>query len=260
MSPDIDRDAESRIALITGANRGIGRATALALARDGVDVIITYRSHAEEADEVIAAIGELDRKAVALQLDTGAVDSFDAFVSTVTGALRHTWGRDSFEYLINNAGMQITASFADATEEGLDRMVAVHLKGVFFLTQKLVPVLADGGTIVNISSGTTRVYTPERIVYGAVKGAIEVFSRYLAQELGPRGIRVNVIAPGATATDFSDGVLRDSRELQEIITSVTALGRYGGPEDIALAITAIVSDFNRWVTGQRLEVSGGMHL
>ena len=260
MSADIDRDAESRIALITGANRGIGRATALALARDGVDVIITYRSHAEEADEVIAAIGELDRKAVALQPDTGAVDSFDAFVSAVTGALRDTWGRDSFEYLINNAGMQITASFADATEEGFDRMVDVHLKGVFFLTQKLVPLLADGGSIVNISSGTTRVYTPERIVYGAVKGAIEVFSRYLAQELGPRGIRVNVIAPGATATDFSDGVLRDSTELQDIITSVTALGRYGGPEDIALAIKAIVSDFNRWVTGQRLEVSGGMHL
>jgi NAD(P)-dependent dehydrogenase (short-subunit alcohol dehydrogenase family) len=260
MSADIDRDAESRVALITGANRGIGRATALALARDGVDLIITYRSHAEEADEVIAAIGELDRKAVALQLDTGDVDSFDAFVSAVTGALRDTWGRDSFEYLINNAGMQITASFADATEEGFDSMVAVHLKGVFFLSQKLVPLLADGGSIVNISSGTIRVYTPERIVYGAVKGAIEVFSRYLAQELGPRGIRVNVIAPGATATDFSDGVLRDSTELQEIITSVTALGRYGGPEDIALAITAIVSDFNRWVTGQRLEVSGGMHL
>src|SRR6201984_3086368 len=260
MSPDIDRDAESRIALITGANRGIGRATALALARDGVDVIITYRSHAGEADEVIAAIGELDRKAVALQLDTGAVDSFDAFVSAVTGALGDPWGRDSFEYLINNAGMQITASFADATEEGFDRMVGVHLKGVFFLTQKLVPLLAEGGSILNISSGTTRVYTPERIVYGAVKGAIEVFSRYLAQELGPRGIRVNVIAPGATATDFSDGVLRDSTELQDIITSVTALGRYGGPEDIALAITAILSDFNRWVTGQRLEVSGGMHL
>jgi NAD(P)-dependent dehydrogenase (short-subunit alcohol dehydrogenase family) len=260
MSADIDRDAESRIALITGANRGIGRATALALARDGVDVMITYRSHAEEADEVVAAIGALDRNAVALQLDTGAVDSFHAFVSAVTGALRDTWGRDSFEYLINNAGMQITASFADATEEGFDSMVDVHLKGVFFLTQKLVPLLADGGSIVNISSGTTRIYTPERIVYGAVKGAIEVFSRYLAPELGPRGIRVNVIAPGATATDFSAGVLRDSTELQEIITSVTALGRYGGPEDIALAITAIVSDFNRWVTGQRLEVSGGMHL
>ena len=142
MSADIDRDAESRIALITGANRGIGRATALALARDGVDVIITYRSHAEEADEVVAAIGEVDRKVVALQLDTGDVDSFDAFVSAVTGALRDTWGRDSFEYLINNAGMQITASFADATEEGFDSMVDVHLKGVFFLTQKLVPLLA----------------------------------------------------------------------------------------------------------------------
>jgi len=220
MSTDFDRDAESRIALITGANRGIGGATALALARDGVDVIITYRSHAEEADEVVAAIGELGRKAVALELDTGDVDSFDAFVSAVAGALRDTWGRDSFEYLINNAGMQITASFADATEEGFDRMVDVHLKGVFFLTQKLVPLLADGASIVNISSGTTRVYTPERIVYGAVKGAIEVFSRYLAQELGRR--RELVRTPAGVDGDRRDDPLRELGERDPLARAAEA--------------------------------------
>jgi NAD(P)-dependent dehydrogenase (short-subunit alcohol dehydrogenase family) len=249
-----------RIALITGGNRGIGRATALALARDGVDVIITYRSHVEEADQVVGAIGDLGQKAVALQLDTGDVASFDAFVAAVAEDLRGTWGRDSFDFLINNAGMQITASFGDATEEGFDRMVDVHLKGVFFLTQKLLPLLADNGSIVNFSSGTTRVYTPERIVYGAVKGAIEVFTRYLAQEVGPRGITVNTIAPGATATDFSDGVLRENKQLQELITSVTALGRYGAADDIAGAIAALLGDGMHWVTGQRIEASGGMHL
>ena len=248
-----------RLALITGANRGIGRATALALARDGVDLIITYRSHADEADEVVAGIGELGRKAVAFQLDTGEVSSFEAFVAEVTDALQRTWSRGTFDCLINNTGMQITASFADATEEGFDRMVDVHLKGVFFLTQKLLPLLVDG-SIVNVSSGTTRFYTPERIVYGAVKGAIEVFTRYLAQEVGARGITVNTIAPGATATDFSDGVLRDNQQLQEIITSVTALGRYGTAVDIAGAIAALLGDGNRWITGQRIEVSGGMHL
>ena len=251
----------SRIALITGANRGIGRETALSMARDGVDVIITYRGEAREATEVMSAVADLGRKAAVLELDdVGNVASFDAFVVAVTDVLRRTWDRDSFDYLVNNAGMQITASFVDTTEEGFDRLVDVHLKGVFFLTQKLLPLISDGGSIVNISSGTTRVYTPERIVYGAVKGAVEVFSRYLAQELGPRGIRVNVIAPGATATDFSGGVLRDNVRLQETITSVTALGRYGRAEDVAPAITAILSDFNHWVTGQRIEVSGGMHL
>jgi NAD(P)-dependent dehydrogenase (short-subunit alcohol dehydrogenase family) len=252
--------SSSRIALITGANRGIGRATALALAREGADVIITYRSHADEANEVVKAISELGRTALALQLDTGDTASFDAFAAVIANSLREHWDRETFDFLINNAGMQITASFVETTEDGFDRLVDVHLKGVFFLTQKLLPLLADKGSIVNLSSGTTRVYTPERIVYGAVKGAVEVFSRYLAQEVGARGITVNTIAPGATATDFSDGVLRENEQLQEIITSVTALGRYGQPEDIAGAIAALLGDGNRWVTGQRIEVSGGMHL
>jgi NAD(P)-dependent dehydrogenase (short-subunit alcohol dehydrogenase family) len=252
--------SSSRIALITGANRGIGRATALALAREGADVIITYHSHADEANEVVKAISEFGRTALALQLDTGDTASFDAFAAVIANSLREHWDRETFDFLINNAGMQITASFAEATEDRFDRLVDVHLKGVFFLTQKLLPLLADNGSIVNLSSGTTRVYTPERIVYGAVKGAVEVFSRYLAQEVGARGITVNTIAPGATATDFSDGVLRENEQLQEIITSVTALGRYGQPEDIAGAITALLGDGNRWVTGQRIEVSGGMHL
>jgi len=249
-----------RIALVTGANRGIGRATALNLARDGIDSIITYRSHADEANEVVNAISELGRTAAPLELDTGDVKSFDTFATAIARELRETWTRDTFDFLINNAGMQITASFTEATEDGFDRLVDVHFKGVFFLTQKLLPLLADNGSIVNLSSGTTRVYTPQRIVYGAVKGAVEVFTRYLAQEVGPRGITVNTIAPGATATDFSDGVLRDNKQLQEIITSITALGRYGQPEDIAGAIAALLGDGNRWVTGQRIEVSGGMHL
>jgi NAD(P)-dependent dehydrogenase (short-subunit alcohol dehydrogenase family) len=249
-----------RIALITGGNRGIGRATALALARDGVDLILTYHSHRDEANAVVAEIAALGRTAIALELDTGAVDSFDTFVSAVGEELGETWRRNTFDYLINNAGMQITASFVDATEQGFDRLVDVHFKGVFFLTQELLPLIADGGSIVNISSGTTRFYAPERVIYGAVKGAVEVFSRYLAQEVGVRNITVNVIAPGATATDFSDGVLRDDKQLQEFITSVTALGRYGTAEDVAGAIAALLGDGNRWITGQRIEVSGGLHL
>ena len=249
-----------RIALITGGNRGIGRSTALHLARDGADAIITYRSHAEEAEAVVAEIGELGRTAVALKLDVGDLSSFGAFAAELSRALQDTWGRDDFDFLVNNGGMQVAASFADATEEGFDRLVDVHFKGVLFLTQRLAPLLADGGSIVNLSTGTTRIYTPQRIVYSAVKGAVEVLTRYLAQELGPRGITVNTIAPGAVATDFSDGVLRGTPELQERIASVTALGRYAVADDIGGAIAALLGDGNRWITGQRIEVSGGLHL
>jgi NAD(P)-dependent dehydrogenase (short-subunit alcohol dehydrogenase family) len=252
--------SSSRIALITGGSRGIGRATALALARDGRDVIITYRSHSEEADEVAAAIAELGGTAVALQLDTGALDSFDAFAATFAGALRETWGRETFDFLVNNGGMQIAGSFAAVTQDDFDRLIDVHFKGVFFLTQKLVGLLADYGSIVNISTGQTRFYTPERMVYATAKGAVEVLTRHLAEELGPRGITVNTIAPGAVATDFSDGLLRDNEQVQQVVSSVTALRRYAVAEDIGGAIAALLGDGNRWVTGQRIEVSGGVHL
>jgi NAD(P)-dependent dehydrogenase (short-subunit alcohol dehydrogenase family) len=249
-----------RIALITGANRGIGRSAALHLARDVVDVILTYRSHPEEADAVVGEIRDLGRSAVALQLDAGAVGSFDAFVEQVRGALQETWGRDRVDFLVNNAGMQIAGAFADVTEQDFDQLVDVHFKGVFFLTQKLLPLLADGGSIVNISSGLARFTTPGRVIYGAVKGAVEVLTRYLAEELGPRGITVNTIAPGAIATDFSGGIVRDNPEVAEHIASVTALKRIAVADDVGGAIAALLGEGNRWVTGQRIEVSGGMHL
>ena len=249
-----------RIALITGGNRGIGRSTALHLARDGADVILTYHSHPEEADAVVAAVAGLGRTALALQLDTGDAGSFDAFAAAVRDALRRTWERDSFDFLVNNGGMNITAPFAAVTEADFDRMVDVHFKGVFFLTQKLAGLLADNGSIVNLSTGLTRLTGPERAVYGSVKGAVEVLTRYLAVELGPRGITVNTIAPGAVATDFSGGLLRDNEDVQQHIAAVTALGRHAVADDIGGAIAALLGDGNRWITGQRIEVSGGVHL
>lgn len=250
----------NKIAIITGANRGIGRATALQLARDGVDIIVTYHSHREEADAVVRAISDLGRKAVALQLDVGKVDAFGAFVESVADALQRTWGRSTFDFLINNGGLQIAQPTAKVTEEAFDQLVSVHFKGVFFLTQKLLPLLADKGSIINVSSGTTRFYAPERAVYGSVKGAVEVLTRYLAHELGPRGITVNAIAPGAVATDFSGGLLRANEQVQKHIASLTPLGRYGVAEDIAGAIAALLAKGNQFVTGQRIEVSGGIHL
>jgi len=249
-----------RIALITGANRGIGRSAALHLARDGVDVILTYRSHPEEAAAVVAELRALGRSAVALRLDAGDTGSFAAFADEVAGALRDTWGRDRLDVLVNNGGMSIAGAFADVTEDDFDRLVDVHFKGVFFLTQRLLPLLSDDGSILNVSSGLARFTSPQRVAYGSVKGAVEVLTRYLAEELGPRGITVNVIAPGAVATDFGDGLVRDTPEIAEHIASVTALRRIAVADDIGSAIAALLSPGNRWMTGQRIEVSGGMHL
>jgi NAD(P)-dependent dehydrogenase (short-subunit alcohol dehydrogenase family) len=249
-----------RIALITGANRGIGRSAALQLARNGVDVIVIYRSHADEAEAVVASIADLGRSATALQLDTGDIESLDAFVATLTDVLQRTWNRDSFDFLVNNGGMSIGGSLAEVTAHDFDRLVDVHFKGVFFLTQKLSGQLADNGAIVNISTGLTRFTAPERMIYASVKGAVEVLTRYLAEELGPRGITVNTIAPGAVATDFSGGLLRDNEQLRQHIVALTALGRYAVADDIGGAIAALLGEGNRWVTGQRIEVSGGLHL
>ncbi|WP_394841756.1 SDR family oxidoreductase [Pendulispora brunnea] len=250
----------SRIALITGANRGIGRATALELARNGIDIVLTYNSHREEADAVVRSITELGRSAVALQLDVGKVASFGAFVEALDDALRRTWKRSTLDILINNAGLQIAQPLTEVTEEAFDRLVDVHFKGVFFLTQKLLPLLSDMASIVNISTGGTRFYNPDRAVYGAVKGAVEVMTRYLAHDLGRRGITVNAIAPGAVATDFSGGLLRDTEHVQQHIASMTPLGRHAVADDIAGAIVALLGSGNRFVTGQRIEVSGGIHL
>ena len=249
-----------RIALITGGNRGIGRSAAIHLAKDGVDSVITYRTHADEAAEVVAEIEALGRKAAALQLDTGDSSTFGDFAVALATTLQETWGRDTFDFLVNNAGNSSNSAFTEVTEEEFDRLVDIHFKGVFFLTQRLLPLLADGGAILNLSSGLARFSYPKRVAYGSVKGAVEVLTRYLAAELGPRGIRVNVVAPGAVATDFSDGVVRDTPAMQEAIAANTALGRHAVADDIGPVIASILRDDNHWVTGQRLEASGGVHL
>jgi NAD(P)-dependent dehydrogenase (short-subunit alcohol dehydrogenase family) len=251
---------EQRIALITGGNRGIGRSAALHLAREGVDSIITYRANAGEAEEVVATIRELGRRAVALELDVGRTAGFSDFAASLGDTLQETWGRASFDFLVNNAGSSANGAFADVTEEDFDALVDIHFKGVFFLTQRLLGLIADGGSIVNVSSGLARFTFPERVAYGSVKGAVEVLTRYLAQELGPRGINVNVVAPGAVATDFNDGMLRDSAQMQERIAATTALRRHAVAEDIGPVIASLLSDANGWVTGQRIEASGGQHL
>lgn len=247
-----------KIAIVTGASRGLGRNTAIALARNGVDVIGTFHSNRKEADETAAAIAAHGRKAVMFQLDTGNVASFPAFASEVRAALQSMWSRDSFDFLVNNAGIGIHASFAETTEADFDRLMNIHFKGVFFLTQKLLPLIADGGRIVNLSSGLARFSLPGFAAYASMKGAIEVLTRYLAKELGSRGITVNTVAPGAIETDFGGGAVRDNKQVNDFVASVTALGRVGVPDDIGPAIANLLSDDNRWINAQRIEVSGGM--
>jgi NAD(P)-dependent dehydrogenase (short-subunit alcohol dehydrogenase family) len=248
----------TKIALVTGASRGLGRNTALSLARKGVDLIVTYHSNRAEADSAVAAIETLGRKAVALQLDSGNVSTFDAFVHGVSAVLRSKWSHDRFDFLVNNAGTGVHATFAQTSESDFDQMHNIHLKGVFFLTQKLLPLLNDGGRIVNLSSGLARFTFPGYAAYASMKGAIEVLTRYLAKELGPRGIAVNTVAPGAIETDFGGGAVRDNPQINKLIASNTALGRVGLPDDIGPMIASLLSDDNRWITGQRIEVSGGM--
>ncbi len=250
----------TKIALITGSSRGLGKNTALALAKKGVDVIVTYRSNEAEAQSVVAAIEEIGGKAIALQLDTSNTKTFDGFAVQIKQSLQAKWQTEQFDFLVNNAGIGINAPFAQTTEEDFDRLMNIHVKGVFFLTQKLLPLLKDGGRVINISSGVTRFALPGYAAYGAMKGAIEVLTRYMAKELGHRQIAVNVIAPGAIETDFGDGRVRDNPEINNFIASQTALGRVGLPDDIGGAIASLLSEENRWVNAQRIEVSGGMFL
>ncbi len=246
-----------KIAIVTGGSRGLGRNTALSLARKGVDVILTYRERLDDAASAVREIEQLGRKAVALQLDAGKVGTFDAFTGEVKAALRKTWDRDRFDFLVNNAGVGRYASFAEATEAQFDELMNVHLKGVFFLTQRLLPLIADGGRIVNLSSGLTRFALPGYSAYASMKGAVEVLTRCLAKELGARRIAVNTVAPGAIETDFGGGRVRNDAQLNKFIASQTALGRVGLPDDIGPAIASLLSDDNRWVNAQRIEVSGG---
>lgn len=248
---------QTRIAIITGGSRGLGRATVLALAARNVRSIFTYNSNRAAADEVVALTKQARAPASALQLDTGNVGAFAAFAEEVRGILAD-WDRERFDYLVNNAGISHHAGFGDITEADLDALYAVHLKGVLFLTQRLLPLLNDGGRIVNLSSGLTRIIYPGSAAYGAMKGAVEVLTKYLAKELGPRRIAVNVVAPGAIQTDFSGGMVRDNPEANKAVSDMTALGRPSLPDDIGPMIASLLSEENRWIDAQRIEVSGGM--
>lgn len=250
----------TKIALITGGSRGLGKSAALKLAAQGVDVILTYRDKEQEAAAVVATIEAGGGKAAALQLDVGNISSFASFAQRLQARLTATWQRDSFDFLLNNAGIGAHASFAETTEAQFDNLVDIHFKGVFFLTQQLAPMVADGGRILNVSTGLTRFTLPGFAAYAAMKGAVEVLTKYLAKELGLRGIAVNVIAPGAIETDFSGGAVRDNAELNSFIASQTALGRVGQPDDIGGAVAALLSDNSGWINGQRIEAAGGMFL
>lgn len=248
------------IAIVTGGSRGLGKSISLHLAQKRHDIILTYNNKKNEAEEVVKLIENSGNKALALQLDVSEHKSFTKFTETVKEALKTNWERDSFDFLINNAGIGIHASFMETTEHQFDQLMNTHFKGTFFLTQKLLPFIKNGGRIVNISSGLARFSLPGYSAYAAMKGAIEVLTRYMAKELGSRNIAVNVIAPGAIETDFGDGSVRDNKELNAFISSLTALGRVGLPDDIGGAVAALLSEDSRWINGQRIEVAGGIFL
>lgn len=251
---------ENKIALVTGGSRGLGRNMVLSLAKKGIDVVFTYNNSKQQADEVLAEAESFGVNVLAFQLDTGKIQQFDGFFSEVAAGLKEKTGRSTFDFLINNAGTALYASFAETTEEQFDAALNIHYKGVFFLTQKALPFISDGGRIINLSSGLARFSFPGSSAYGSMKGAIEVLTRYLAKELGPRGIAANVVAPGAIETDFGGGRVRDNKEMNDQIASVTSLGRVGLPDDIGGVVAFLCSDEGRWINGQRIEVSGGMML
>ncbi len=248
----------TKIALITGGSRGLGKSAALHLARQGIDVILTYHSKQAEAQEVVSLIEQAGGRAAALQLDVGNSVTFADFSTALRTLLREKWKRDSFDFLVNNAGVGVHAAFADTSEAQFDQLVNIHFKGVFFLTQRLLPLLADGGRILNVSSGLARFALPGFAAYAAMKGAIETLTKYLAKELGARGIAVNVLAPGAIETDFGGGAVRDNAQLNAFVASQTALGRVGQPDDIGGVIATLLGEGSGWINAQRIEASGGM--
>lgn len=253
-------DTKNKIALVTGGSRGLGRNMALALAKKGIGVVLTYNSNKTEADTVVSEIRSMGQKAAAFQLDAGNIATFDGFFAAVTAHLLEETGSSRFDFLINNAGTALYAPFAETTEEQFDNALNIHYKGVFFLTQKALPFLNDNGRIINIASGLARFSFPGSSAYGSMKGAVEVLTRYLAKELGPRGIAANVVAPGAIATDFGGGRVRDDKEMNGHIAGLTALGRVGLPDDIGGVVAFLCSEEAGWINGQRIEVSGGIFL
>ena len=250
----------TKIAIVTGGSRGLGKNTALSLAKKGNDIIITYHSKQAEANEVVKEIEQLGQKAVALQLNVADSKSFTGFADQIKSVLKEKWNSDHFDFLVNNAGIGVHASITETTEEQFDQMVNIHLKGVFFLTQKLLPLIADGGRIASVSSGLTRFALPGYAAYATMKGAVETLTKYLAKELGARRVAVNVVAPGAIETDFGGGAVRDNEQLNNFVASQTALGRVGLPNDIGGVVALLLSEDNRWVNAQRIEASGGMFI
>ncbi len=253
-------DTKNKTALVTGGSRGLGKNMSIALAKKGIDVILTYNSNQQAADEVVSEIESMGRKAVALQLDTSNVKSFDNFMKQVTEYLQEQNGSPNFDFLINNAGTALYAPLTDVTEAQMDDIFNIHYKGVFFLTQKALPFMNDGGAIINISSGLTRIIYPGSSVYGSLKAAVETLTRYFAKELGARKIRANVVAPGAIETDFGGGRTRDNKDINSFISGLTALGRVGLPDDIGGVVAFLCTEDAYWINGQRIEVSGGQAL
>jgi NAD(P)-dependent dehydrogenase (short-subunit alcohol dehydrogenase family) len=248
---------KGKIAIVTGGSRGLGQNTVISLAKRGASSIFTYNSNRPDAEKVVNAVRDAGSTAVALQLDTGKVSTFDSFVKEAAKALQGM-GADRFDFLVKNAGISLHTPIDKTTEEELDNVYNVHFKGVFLLTQKLLPLINDGGRIVNVSSGLTRFTLPGSSAYACMKGAVEVLTRYLAKELGPRGIIVNTVAPGAIETDFSGGMVRDNPAVNKMVSDMTALGRPGLPDDIGPMIASLLCEDNRWINAQRIEVSGGM--
>jgi len=251
---------KNKIALVTGGSRGLGRNMAISLAKKGIDVVFTYNSNKQKAEEVVAEIQSLGQKAMAFQLDTCNVKAFDEFFKQLTASLKELTGSTNFDFLINNAGTALYAPFAETTEAQFDDVMNIHYKGVFFLTQKALSFINNGGRIINISSGLARFSFPGSSAYGSMKGAVEVLTRYLAKELGSRGIAANIVAPGAIETDFGNGHVRDNKDVNENIAGMTALGRVGLPDDIGGVVAFLCTEDARWINGQRIEVSGGVSL
>jgi NAD(P)-dependent dehydrogenase (short-subunit alcohol dehydrogenase family) len=250
---------ERKIALVTGGNRGLGKDMALNIAQKGIDVLLTYRANKEEAEKVVGEIEAMGQKATALKLDMADFNSLNSFVATVKSVLSSNWNTGSFDFLINNAGMGATVPFTEVTEELFTEFLNVHFKGIFFLTQKFVPYINRGGRIINISTGTTRFSNPGYSVYASMKGAIEVFTKYLAKELGPKGIGANVVAPGPIETDFNNAAIRSNPQMKERLSGLSPLGRVGNAADIGGVVAFLCTEEAAWVNGQRIEVSGGIN-
>ncbi|MFM9838799.1 MAG: SDR family NAD(P)-dependent oxidoreductase [Cyclobacteriaceae bacterium] len=250
----------TKIALVTGGSRGLGKDMALALAKKGIDVVLTYNTSKTEAEKVVAEITNSGRKAMALPFNVGDIKSFDGFLSDMSSSLQKNWGVKTFDFLVNNAGVGATIPIAQVTEEAFDNLLNIHFKGVYFLTQKSLLMMNDGGGVINISSGTTRFCVPGYSVYSSLKGAVEVFTKYIAKEYGNRGIRANIVAPGPVETDFNNAAIRSNPQMKSFLGSQTALGRVGQADDIGSVVAFLCTDDAKWINGQKIEVTGGINL